>query len=776
MEINRLKWLYWTGFFLILALPLLNSQPWFSPPDWGKTIVFRVVLSILIFIFLWQLLSQKRNNTFSTAVRNVLCRKSKVFWGFLLLVALLGIFFLATAFSLDRNFSLWGSPYRSGGFVNFAFYIIFAILAFLILQKEDWQKIWDFSILIGIFVSIIAILQQFGLISKIFIPYENRPPSTIGNPIFLAIYLLLLTFLTLSFGIKEKKRVKKSLYFLSFLFFLFVIVFITATRAAIIGLAAGFLYFIFFFPFKKRSISLAVKIIIFISLLFGIYGFYYINTQPLPQFVQKNKLLSGVIPRFLIKDIISDARVSAWKISWQALKEKPILGYGPENFSIGFDKFYDPSLPNIEKMPGTFTSWWDRAHNFIFDISITTGIPALVIYLSLFGVLFFQLQKLKTTNLHEYKDESIRIHESTSIVAQGIQATFLAYLVANFFSFDSFSTYLISFLLIGYALALIRDNASQSEEETRPTTRKEKQKYNEHNLWKSVFLFVSFCVLVWFIWNFNVKPLEINKEIKIARSQSNNEDFKGALTKMENLLKKRSFLDSYLRLNYIEIISQAIGKGTERTQIALAQKARTILNENTKIQPYYTRNWILLGNYTNFLIEKGQKELKNEAIYYFEKAKELSPKRQEVSIGLIKTALLTNDYQGAKERAKECIDLNPKLGECWWLMGLINIHLTESEEAQENIKIAGQEGYPIYSESSFLQLVKVYTETKNYQKLIEVYQELIKIDSKPSYHASIATAYKEIGDFENAKKEALKVLELNPASRQEIEKFLQTLP
>ena len=134
---SKLRWVYLVGFFLILALPLLNLPPWFSPPDWGKTIVFRIVLSSLIFLFIYQLLLSK-DSTFSTAVGNVIQKRNRAFGPFLVLIALFVIFLLATIFSLDRNFSLWGSPYRSGGFLNFAFYIIFAILVFLILRKSDW--------------------------------------------------------------------------------------------------------------------------------------------------------------------------------------------------------------------------------------------------------------------------------------------------------------------------------------------------------------------------------------------------------------------------------------------------------------------------------------------------------------------------------------------------------------------------------------------------------------------------------------------------------------
>jgi len=783
MNFNRSKWFYLMGFFLILALPLLNLPPWFSPPDWGKTIVFRIILSILIFVFLSQILSNRDpiSVKFSRGTKIVLS----------LLFSLFLVYFLATIFSFDRNFSLWGNPYRSGGFVNFAFYIFFAILAFLILKKEGWQKIWDFAILIGILVSIIAIFQQFGLISKIFIPFETRPPSTIGNPIFLAIYLLLLSLLTLSFGFETKKILERIFYFFSFLLFVFVIIFITQTRAAIIGLLVGFLYFIFFFPFEKRSISLALKIIVFILFVFGIYGFYYINTHPLPQFIQENKLLLGVVQRLSIRMALEDARISGWKVSWQALKNRPILGYGPENFSIGFDKYYNPALPSIEEMPGEFISWWDRAHNFIFDIAVIAGIPALIIYLALFLVLFWQLHEMKRTDLHGYQTDL----RGYSIIAHGIQATFLAYLVANFFSFDSFSSYLISFLLIAYSLHLLsKQDVSESQNNRSglqpthhpptfggPLTWISRRIYADILKWRGVIIFLLFILLVWFIWTFNIKPLKINGQINTARYLVKNKKCPEAISEMEKILNQKGFLDAFLRLRFFETLERCESEVSENA-LEFTKKKIKLLKEVIEIQPYYTRSWISLGSQTNVLIEsetslENIENLKKEANDYFEKAHQLSPKRQEVFIEWIITDLLTGEYQRAKEKAQQCIDSNERLEDCWWQMALTNIYLGESKKAKRNIEIAGEKGYPINSEISLLEMARGHLFNENYSELIQIYQELIKIKPEnPKYYIALAVFYKETGQIEKAKKEALKTIELFPAYKEEIDKFLKELP
>ncbi len=752
MIFNRSKWFYLVGFFLILALPLLNLPPWFSPPDWGKTIVFRIVLSILIFLFICQLSGGRISVNFP--------REGKI--GVYLLLALLGIYFLATIFSLDLNFSLWGSPYRSGGFFNFAFYIIFAILTFLILSDKDWQKLWDFSIFIGILVSIVAIFQWQGLFKEIFIPFETRPPSTVGGPIFLAIYLLLLSFLSLSFGL-EKAGLKKFFYFFSFLFFLFVALFIAQTRAAFVGFVIGLFYFIVFHPVRRPSISLGLKIFGFLFLILIFCLIYYVNAQKeIPQLVKENRLLLNVWHRLSIKRALTDPRISGWKVSWQALKEKPILGYGPENFSIGFDKYYDPSLPGIEKMPGDVTSWWDRAHNFVFDIGLTAGIPALIIYLSVFGLLFWQLQKIKFANLSQYGSQSPRI------IAQGIQATFLAYLAANFFSFDTFSTYLISFLLVGYSLHLIAGK-------TEPI-----QKRGKTFKWQGAIIFLFFVGLVWFIWEFNLRPLSINSQINIAKVLVNQGNCELAFQRLDEMAKKKSIIDAYLRKKYIEFLLDCQAKKPELA-FELVKKGEKLAKEVVAIQPYCTRTWINLAAFVLDLLKQEKnpeiaQELKKEVYFALERAHQLSPKRQEVFLAQITADFLTGQYQKAKEKSRECVNLNPKLAECHWLEGLSEIFLGEFEQGKKSLKRAEELGYSVNSQMALEQLAQAYLHQKNYRELVEIFQRLIQIDpSRAQYQTSLALIYRELGKTEEAKKQALKILEQWPEYRKEVEEFLQNL-
>ena len=456
------------------------------------------------------------------------------------------------------------------------------------------------------------------------------------------------------------------------------------------------------------------------------------------------------------------------------------MGYGPENFSIGFDKYYNPSLPQIEKMPGGIvTTWWDRAHNFVFDIGVTAGVPALIIYLSLFLVLFWQLQKLKSAEINA--DSNAEFTPNNKIIYHGIQSTFIGYLVANFFSFDTFSTYLISFLLIAYSLHLLSQReVGESQGSRSGFTRILTRIYADILKWKKIILLFLFVLLVWFIWIFNLKPFQINTQINRAVYESENNLCQNALDRMEKILPEHSFLDNYLRLQYVTIIQNCAKENIKPVE-ELAQKATQILKENIKNRPYYTRNWLLLGSYTNVLIEKNTRPelaegLKQEANSYFEKANQLSPKRQEIFTEWIKTDLLTSNYLAAETKAQTCIDLNEKLEECYWLMGLSQAGLKNIEKSDYYLKIAEEKGFNTQSKNSLYGLIGVYIDTKNYQGLVETYLKLIEIEPQnPQYHASLATAYRELGNYQMAKKEALKVLELKPEAKGEVEEFLKTL-
>ena len=691
---NNLYRIYLIGFFLILALPLISTPVLLHPTAWGKAIIFRIIISILIFLFIYQILYKKAGQELSSLKRNLTpLNWRKVFSPFWLLIAFFVILFLATIFSLDPRFSFWGSPLRGDGFLNLGLTIIFALLIFLILKKSDWKKIWDFSILIGILVSIITIFQRFNIFKNTIKSFDGRPPGTIGGSIFLGLYLLLLVFITFSFFLKEKERRKKIFYFLAFLLFIYII-FLTGSRAAYFGLFIGLAYFILSFP-KKTKLIFSFKVLFLVLALLGAFGFYYLNTH---------NLISG---RLSIKLAVDDPRFSAWVISAEAIKDHPILGYGPENFSIAFDRYYSPCLPFISKEWG---SWYDRAHSFIFEIGVTAGIPALIIYILLFGSLFWHLQKKK-----DFKD-------SNFLIIHGIQATFFAYLAANLFSFDVFSTYLIFFLIVAYSLSLIMPEKREIETQSKVFLDQVSESAPEElKPGKPLFLSVLLIILICFIWFGALKPLGINEKINWVDHYIRTDQCQKAIEKMKtDVLPFNSVINSYAKLKYVEVVENCNQKmpGLKR---ALAPDMISILKEVEKIRPYYTRTFIFLANYTNLSIKDN---LKEEVDQYLNRATQLSPGREQIFIERFKTYFILEDYESAHEEILKCTRINPESTYCWWLKALSNLYLNKIEQALKDIKKTEGKEFNLHSESHIAQFIAACEKTKNkecFKELTDIY-------------------------------------------------------
>ncbi len=769
MENNKLfQKAFLVGSLVILALPLLNLPPWFSPPDWGKTMAFRMIFSVLFFLFIW--------NIKHISLPSL---KKKESLALVLLLLLTGIFLLSTLFSFDRNFSMWGNPARGGGFVNFASLILFSLFAFLMFRPKDWQKAWDVAIFIGgVLVAMVAVFQWQGWFSHILISKATRPMSTLGNDIQLAMYLVLLLFPAFAFLLQEKKIVKKILYLFSVFLFLFVII-LTGSRGSYLGIGLGFSYFILLYPLKKLWHSLALKLAFFGVILIPFLLIYYVNTQEIPKFAQKNVTALSILSRLQLDQFIrQEPRFSTWKVGWEAIKARPILGYGPENFEIGFDKYYDPQIPNLQYISGTSNTWWDRAHNFFVDNASQAGIFAGLIYAGIFLVLIFQLQKFK----NERPDLRLTAH--------GLQATFIAYLAAVFWGFDTFSTYLISFLAVAYALFLMRPKETDQNQNQNFIPQK----------WIKPAAVCAAILLLWFNWEFTLKPFTANTQIVIGQNFAKNSRCDRALIHLEKALGQDTVLNAYVRASYFDALRNCEGK-TLQDKLAIVQKEYTLMKEASNQWPYHTRNWIFLGQVINLRVEltakfidqqtqknqltleqkqqlaEEEKKLIEEAHASFKKAQEISPKHQEIYLAWTKTFFLEGKYALAKTKAEECIALDPRTGQCFFLKAVAEEFLKEHLSAIQDIRISKSKKFnPDADVGSLTLLLEAYIHSQDTGEIIRTYQKLIALRPNDSQlHASLAVAYATVNEFSKAREEAKKVLELNPDAKAEVQEFLKLL-
>lgn len=785
---NRFYWIYLTGFFIILALPLLNWPIYFSPPNWAKTFVFQIVFSIILFTFLCQAIWSGRLSP--TKQLYPIRRENLLFW---LLLALFAANLLATIFSVDFSHSFFGSPYRGGGFINYGFYILFAIALFLIVRKKDWQKLWGFAIFIGGIVCLLALLSRLGLFSDFIIRRIDNISSTIGGPNTLALYLLLLVFPTLGFGIATKNTLKRALYLSAFALFCFILI-LTISQGAYLGLAAGIAYFFFFYPVRskmpvasadtashwtsngvnptknlpegKSKKILYIKLTLVILMFLVVAGVLFIKSNPEIS-INKNYLF-----RNLTEWRIDQSRLSAWQVSFNAFLNRPLLGYGLENFSVGFDRHYKP-LVNIRMELGSPASWWDKAHNFALNMLVETGIVGFMSFALFFGLLFFKLNSI--TNQKPVKEE-IKTGDNAihPIIAHGLQTALVAYFANLMFNFENFSSYILVFLIAGYAMNLI------IKEEPWQNQKAAKSYRLLQFLFKSRKIIAggAFLLLVSFIWFFNIKPFNANAQINKAMYLATNKMCDPAVNIMEKEMKKRSIIDGYLRIQYIEILKQCVQADPEN-DAKYARIAIAALQENVNIMPFYTRNWLSLSSFNNINVvaEKDierRRELINQSMGYLARAENLSPNRQEIFAERLNLYFYGEDYDSLAKTSQECIDESPNFTACYWYLGLAKIYQSKDkatlDEGKKYVEKAQEMGYIYFSPYPLTQLAFLFLKMENYQELEWVYERLSQYGiPRPKYFAGLAIVYKKNGKLEksaNALKSIL-AIQLDPVNIRE---------
>jgi tetratricopeptide (TPR) repeat protein len=179
--------------------------------------------------------------------------------------ALAAVYILSSIFSITPNQSWWGSNLRSQGSIAFCCYVIlFLVVLGELRTSAQLQRIQYAIILTSIPISAYTILQFVGLDPIPWRDYlQGRSSGTIGNPIFLGGYLVMvipITFGRLAEAVKmlRTKDGNKSGLGLAACCGIAILIqtvalLCTQSRGPIAGLAVGFYTCVFLFLVLKRS-------------------------------------------------------------------------------------------------------------------------------------------------------------------------------------------------------------------------------------------------------------------------------------------------------------------------------------------------------------------------------------------------------------------------------------------------------------------------------------------------------------------------------------------
>ena len=124
--------------YVTAFVPLIIFKDYISPFHFGKVIIFRSLVEVMIALFI--LLIWKDRSYFP--------KITVVGWAFLSFAL---AFSIATITSVIPYSSMWGSLERMGGVFTFWHYFIYFIILTAVFRKEsDWINLFKLVIVIGI--------------------------------------------------------------------------------------------------------------------------------------------------------------------------------------------------------------------------------------------------------------------------------------------------------------------------------------------------------------------------------------------------------------------------------------------------------------------------------------------------------------------------------------------------------------------------------------------------------------------------------------------------
>ncbi|NBV76670.1 hypothetical protein EBR66_00675 [bacterium] len=459
-----------TGVFALPFIPFIVSSNLFFPFITGKNFAFRLFVEIAVGAWLALAFVHPQYRP----------RRSFVLGAFVFYAAAL---LLSALFSFNPVRSIWSNYERMEGWITIAHLVAYLTVCLSVMTSERlWRNWWMVSMLASIGIGLFGVLQLMGALT--INQGGIRLDATLGNATYLGVYMLFHIFIAVLYLVREGgeywNTTEKAVvggaallwllsvlsllqgqlsigkpFFVQFLLagfgFLLVltlrrsyalsalialaatILFFTATRGAMVGLAGGAflaaITYVVLEPCSRMAWRTGVAVIAALALV----GMFYLGRES--TFVRNIEPLQR-LATMSISDSSFTGRLVNWSMAWNGVKERPILGWGQENYGLVFNKYFDPRMYGQEP-------WFDRVHEVVLDQLIAGGMVGLLAYLSLYLAALYCLWR---SGAFDSVEKSI---------LTGLLAGYFFYLV---FTFDNITSWvlfvsLLAFIAVRAALA-----------------------------------------------------------------------------------------------------------------------------------------------------------------------------------------------------------------------------------------------------------------------------------------------------------------------------------
>lgn len=714
------KGVVFAGIFFVPAIALIITNSLFFPFITGKNFTFRIIVEIIFAAWIILALYEPQYRP----------KKSWIAGSFLVLLV---VMFFADLFGEHPLQSFWNNFERMEGYVTLVHAFMYMIVVGSVLKTRE---LWDKFFITTISVAVVLAMYAFAQLSGNIVINQGgwRLDGTLGNSAYMAVYMLFHVFITFFMLLRTKSTGARYVYGALALLFIYLLV-QTATRGTILGFVGGSFVMVAYialfardYPRVRKTAAIGILgIAVLVALFITFKESAFIQNNPYLQRVASISLQEG------------SNRFKIWSMAFEGVKERPLLGWGQNNYNYVFNKYYRPELHGQE-------AWFDRVHNIVMDWLIAGGVIGTVAYFSILGSAIYYLF---------FRPLFRKDDETFTIIERGVLIGLLAgYTIHNIFVFDN----IVSYIFYGSILAYIHSRVGVSI----PAFEKRKIDPRITEQVVAPVVGILLCVTVYYV---NVPAIQAAGDIIDAfRTQ----DAEEMLASFDRALARHSFGDQEVR----EQLTQKVQGLLQSKEIpdSVKEKAKARVEEELLKQieekPGDARVEVFISSFYRMT---GDLE---KAAQHLAEARNLSPNKQLIIYEQGFTELQRQDFAKATELFKQAFDLGPQFMDSRVLYAMAGLYAGNLELVDELIVTPEQKLAFALNENA----VQATYQAKLYPRLIEMFE--LQVEHKPEdsqARTNLAYILNESGDTKGAIEVLKKAGEDIPSFKAQADQFMASI-
>ncbi len=399
--------------FAVLVTPLVIVPGIANPFVTTRTVAFRILVELGLIGLVWLLASRDTRSEL---------RREPFLWAF---VGFVAVAFLSGILSPAPYRSLFGDMERVWGVWGWFHFLLFYLLLRTFLDEAAWRRLLGLAVLVSVCSAAYMALQLTGgpVELPVFGAGRHRLYGTMGNPAYMAAFAFVALGLALFLALETDDRRVRRTYAAAAAIQLPVLALagtlssgIAVVGALVVGLALGVR------GWRNRGLLIGGGAVVGVLFLLALRSVPegWVDAVPMLRRLATTDFSSSTIV----------LRLMAWGAALQGFLDRPLLGWGMDNFKLVWDAHFPPEYYTVR----AGLTLWDRAHSAYLEVLSTLGIPGILAFLAMGGMLFKSVLVAFRAG---------RLGRGQAIVIASVMAGYALYLVAWFEDYSSLMLFLV---------------------------------------------------------------------------------------------------------------------------------------------------------------------------------------------------------------------------------------------------------------------------------------------------------------------------------------------